>query len=300
MYLQKMTAWARPRGLTFLEIVFAVAILVVAILPIFVVLNRDVEETDINASEAFAIGKATEVLNTMLDNVPFEFLRQGSPFGVLCSSDIKDKPQYKAQYSDNTVLHLIAKNMFGNDVKAMTGGWECQGVVTDPRGISYQVRVRVEDMPAIGTSRKPQETPAAGLNNPFPPAKDLTFSFLVNPRKLEEPNFTEDYTKAAYPFEGKTPTPPRGKAGQQGVAVAPTEIYDEGDYAKESRRYFQVGCVDPVNYTVADPTLRCCSMKRLTCEVQWNLDKTLFEKPDTVGPKTQRIHLITMKADLDR
>ncbi|HNW36531.1 MAG TPA: prepilin-type N-terminal cleavage/methylation domain-containing protein, partial [Candidatus Ozemobacteraceae bacterium] len=58
----------RRRALTFIEIIIAMAILTIALLPIFNMIHKGTEDTDLNASQAFAITKASDVLNAMLDN----------------------------------------------------------------------------------------------------------------------------------------------------------------------------------------------------------------------------------------
>jgi len=82
------------RAVTFIEIVIAVGILAVAMIPLFGLISRQTVDTDRNASQAFAMNKASEILNTLLDNVPFAALRQGNP-GFIRVDDLAGKSKFR-------------------------------------------------------------------------------------------------------------------------------------------------------------------------------------------------------------
>ncbi|EKD81603.1 MAG: hypothetical protein ACD_39C01728G0002, partial [uncultured bacterium] len=87
------------RAVTFIEIVIAVGILAVAMIPLFGLMSRQTVDTDRNASQAFAMNKASEILNTILDNVPFAALRQGNP-GFIKVDDLSGRAKYQRYNED--------------------------------------------------------------------------------------------------------------------------------------------------------------------------------------------------------
>ena len=53
-----------------------------------------------------------------------------------------------------------------------------------------------------------------------------------------------------------------------------------------------------VSYT-ADENFKYCGLKRLIIEVQWNIEKAYLNNPEQTGAGLRRIHLMTIKADID-
>lgn len=312
-----------PRGLTFIEIVVAVAILAIAMLPLFSMMSKGASDTDITASQAFALNKATETLNAILDNVPFETLRQGNP-ATLRADDLSGIPEY-ARF-DETWCRKMAEMLFPGTTKD-SGGYRCRGVVTDPRGISYQLWLRVEDVAAppapanlqpeslaIGTAFDGQDP--ARLPVDFPAKGEFTFTFLKNPGVLSHPNFVEKY----HIFRGVgavNPQKPRWELECRGnntndVSEPPINVYldqvppggaadpNAPTYGNPTAsRYTQRMASEKVNYT-SDDNFAYCTMKKLIVEVQWNMEKTLYNKPEVSSGQTQRVHLMTLKGDITR
>ena len=64
---------------TLIEVILAMAILAATMVPIFYFMSKGATDTDFNVSRMFAISRASEILNAMLDNVPFQALRAGVP-----------------------------------------------------------------------------------------------------------------------------------------------------------------------------------------------------------------------------
>ena len=87
------------RAISMLEIIIAVAILVVAVVPLFTLMSKQTTDTGLVASQAYAINKASETLNAILDNVPFAAIRQGNP-GYLAVDDISKMAKF-TRYDDN-------------------------------------------------------------------------------------------------------------------------------------------------------------------------------------------------------
>lgn len=286
----------KSRGITFIEIAIAMLILAVALLPIFHMIHKGAEDTDISASQSFAINKATELLNTCLDNVPFEALRAGSPFGWLRVDDIAGIKEYQDDKIDAAWCDRMAEMLFKHPTSArQSSGYPCQGRVTDPRGITYQVTLRVEDISdKTPAGRKPDKGTFGSAFSPsqFSPA-EIVFTFLRNPAKVDDPAWIACYR----PDPAGTTNYETGLSG--GIAVPPSSLYVESDFAKNTIRFTQRQSTEKVNYT-GDEAFAYCTMKRLICEVQWNINKNLYSKPEADDPLVQRIHLMTLKADVSR
>ena len=69
----------KKKAITFLEILIAAVVMAIAMIPVFGMLSRQTVETDKNVTQAFAINKATEILNFLLDNVSIVAIREGNP-----------------------------------------------------------------------------------------------------------------------------------------------------------------------------------------------------------------------------
>lgn len=311
---QRPPASGPASAFTFLEIVMAMAVMAVALIPIFGVIHKGTEETDANASQAFAINKASEILNAMLDNVPFEAIRAGNP-ALLKTDDLAHVKDYE-RYGDAWAKEM-AEMLFPDGGKS-SGGYLCKGIHTDPRGISYLVTLKVEDVCATVPpgNEKPENLrigPGYPVTPPndFPehPRGDFTFSFLRNPAKVSSPKWMQSYNPN--PLGGALTGLPRWETELPGnVSEPPDNIYKDEGYGgfgpdaprfidPTAARYTQRMAGDKVNYT-SDERYAYCTMKKLIIEVQWNLEKPLYSKPDTESKGTRRIHLMTLKGDISR
>lgn len=290
-------------GITFLEIMVAMAILITAMLPVFTFIHKGAEDTDANAAQAFALTKATEILNMLLDNVPFEALRQGTP-ALLKTSDICHLREYQ-NYNDNWAREMA--NILFPECEQISGGYLCKGTHKDARGISYLAILKVEDVTAsLGSPNEKPEKIRIGSSYPdsppveFPdhPKGDLTFAFLMNPTKILSSNwFYKDYDQNPLGSRDK----PRWELDlPNGVSESPINIYKEDDYINPyAIRYTQRMAADKVNYT-NDPRYQYCTMKKLIIEIKYNIEKQYFTKPDVESKGTRRIHLMTIKGDIQR
>jgi hypothetical protein len=295
------------RAVTFLEIVIAVSILVIALIPLFGMMSRQTVETDMNASEAFAINKASEILNTIIDNMPFATIRQGNP-GYIKVSDLKGNKDYAKH--DSRWAKKMVKILFPGSKKD-SSGYKCQTVISDARGIHYLVHLRVEDVSSVtkakAQTQKIGERFPDGKPSEFREAKELTFSFLKNPGLIDDGNWIQDYAE-----KDSSPKPSNElelESGNRGVSVSPTNIYlDEGYQGlpvttpkfknPTAVRYYQRGVTTPVPYEVSDD-FKYCTMKKLLVQIQWNLEQKYFKTPEVDKGRVQRIHLMTLKGDLD-
>lgn len=296
------------RAVTFLEIVIAVAILAIALIPLFGLMSRQTVETDKNAAQAFAINKASEVLNTILDNVPFAALRQGNP-GFIRVDDLSSKARF-AKYNDAWARKIVPILFQGSQKEA--AGYPCRGIVTDSRGIHYLVHLRVEDIPSEKKPARPERIPVGSSfpdGNPkeFPESPELSFAFLRNPALVSDGSWIQDY--AEEPSDTSKPFSELDIASGKGVAEAPVNVYlDQGMEGLEAdaprfisptaERYTTKMVSEKATYDVGEK-FAWCSMKKLLVQVQWNLDQRYFNNPEEKGGKIQRIHLMTIKGDID-
>ncbi len=296
------------RAVTFLEIVIAVAILAVALIPLFGLMSRQTVETDKNASQAFAINKASEVLNTVLDNVPFVALRQGNP-GYIRTDDLSSKAQF-SKYNENWARKLVPILFEGTEKES--SGWPCRGIVSDSRGIHYLIHLRVED---VASEKKPPRSEKIRIGSAFPTGKpaefeespEMAFTFLRNPGLLNDGSWIQEYAEDKN--ETGKPFSELDLASGKGVAESPVNVYldqgmeglpaDEPRYIDPTAElYTQKMVTQKVPYDSGDK-FAWCTMKKLLVQVQWNLDQNFFKTPEANGGRVQRIHLMTIKADID-
>lgn len=297
------------RAVTFLEIVVAVAILVVAMIPLFGLMSRETVETDKNASQAFAINKASEVLNSVLDNIPFASLRQGNP-GYVRIDDLKWSSGPRKKYN-NTWARTLMKMLFGTSKKE-SAGFPCMGVISDARGIHYLIQLRVED---VASERRLSRPEKIKIGNTFPDGKpsdypeigEFTFSYLKNPELISDGSWAQEYAESS-----DVPDKPLTELdllNGKGVAESRENIYlDQGmeglpaDAAgfinPTALRYTQKMISEKVPYDAGEK-FEYCTMKKLLVQVQWNLDQKYFKTPEETAGRVQRIHIMTLKGDID-
>ncbi len=296
------------RAVTFIEIVVAVAVLAIAMIPLFGLMSRQTVETDKTASQAFAINKASEVLNTILDNVPFAALRQGNP-GFIKIDDLSSNERF-ARFNDTWAKKLVPMLFQGSQKEA--AGYPCRGIVTDSRGIHYLVHLRVED---VASERKPQKPERiqigdsfpAGSPKDFPESPEMSFTFLRNPAMISDGSWIQDYSED--PADTTRPFSELDIGQGKGVSEAPGNVYlDQGMEGFDSNaprfvnptaeRYTSKMVSEKVVYQTPEK-FAWCSMKKLVIQVQWNLDQQYFTKPEETAGRVQRIHLMTIKGDID-
>ena len=308
--------FARPSSaFTMLEIILAMAILAATMVPVFYFMSKGASDTDVNVSRMYAISRATEILNAMLDNVPFQSLRAGIP-GYIRIDDLASVEGY-AKYDEAWATKFVATVFPGSEKTA--AGWPCQNIVKDPRGQFYKVTLRVEDLPSLAASAnlKPEmKQIGTGYPGAAPgdfaafPAVEPTFSFLKNPAKLLSqgwhqikyvPNPVSQMSDGTnFLFETELP----GK-----VAENHENFYRDDGYEKYQTTAFRFAnptatrlnqrlAESMVSYT-ADENFKYCGLKRLIIEVQWNIEKAYLNNPEQTGAGLRRIHLMTIKADID-
>jgi hypothetical protein len=63
-------------------------------------------------------------------------------------------------------------------------------------------------------------------------------------------------------------------------------------------RYTQKMVTKKVPYSAGDK-FAYCTMKKLLIQVQWNLDQKYFKTPGEEAGRVQRVHLMTIKGNID-
>lgn len=291
------------KGISMLEIIISVFILAIAVLPLFSLMTKQTSSTDNVASEAYAINKATEVLNTFLENIPFATIRHGNP-GYIESSDITQMAKF-ARYDDNWAKKM-SMMLFDHSNKEGSG-YPCKGYIKDPRGIVYLVHLRVEDICSTNKPARPERLQVGTgfpdtLPTEFSTMGELGFSYLRNPSILNDGSWMEPYARRI-----DDPNNPTTELDlDTAVSEAPNSLYNDlggtsttfSYLNPTAERYFPKMVTQRVPYA-ADDAFAWCSMKRLVVQVQWNVDKKHLSEPEAETPTTNRIHLMTLKGDLD-
>lgn len=140
------------RGVTLLEIVTALLILAFAFLPIFGMITSGSKDTDVAESYIFAQTTARNVLDSLLDDVPFYSLRvAGSDIADIGESNAESNvgelfdidPPLGPQYRVASFLRSI-----GNDPAT---DQFARGELTDDRGIKYKIKIFVFPVPSNAT-----------------------------------------------------------------------------------------------------------------------------------------------------
>lgn len=291
------------------------AILAATMVPIFFFMSKGASETDFNVSRMFAIGRASEILNAMLDNVPFQALRAGIP-GFIKVKDLVGVNGYD-KFDEDWAKQFV-KTVFPGSVET-AAGYPCQCVISDPRGINYKITLRVEDVssPTSSAGEKPAQK-KIGAEYPTKPPKDfaeissgeVTFSYLKNPTRL----LSQAWHKTKYL---PNPIGMLPKLGEYRFEVElPKKVSENNENFYTDDGYSSIHpnaprFVDPtsvrltqrlakaeVSYT-NDENFKYCGLKRLIIEIKWNLDKPHLKDPDQPGHGQRKIHLIVLKADVN-
>jgi len=225
------------------------------------------------------------------------------------TDDISGKSQF-SRYNENWARKIVPILFPGSEKQS--AGWPCRGVAVDSRGIHYLIHLRVED---VISEKKPNRSEKIRIGSSFPDSKpsdfsessEMAFTFLKNPSLLNDGSWIQEYAEDKN--ETGRPFSELDLASGKGVAESPVNIYlDQGMEslgADEPRfidptaeRYTPKMVTEKVPYS-ADEKFAWCCMKKLLVQVQWNLEPQYFKTPETASGRVQRIHLMTLKADID-
>ena len=90
----KTNYYFHKNAFSLIEIMLAMAILAATMVPIFFFISKGASDTDFNVSRMFAVSQASDILNAMIDNVPFQALRAGVP-GYIKVKDLSSLKEYE-------------------------------------------------------------------------------------------------------------------------------------------------------------------------------------------------------------
>ncbi|MBF0544986.1 MAG: type II secretion system protein [Candidatus Riflebacteria bacterium] len=258
------------KGTTLLEILLALFVMAIAVIPIFGLMTKDAKETDIMIAQNFAIDRARSILNTILKDLPFNNILPGNP----------------AIITDGAV----AQSLFPC-CPAGGGGFFCSGLASDPRGIYFRLYLRSE--PILDNS--------AGYTN-----GEFFFSVYMNPNVESQLPGWKTVATACIQTEGAGNPSRFEKSGalNPSSCLSPYRYFGAGlqhplwgpeeEYSTSKQRIY-----DQRDVHLANPDGRWYLMQRLVLEIRWNLADYEFKNPDDRTGRPQRLQVITYKANLD-
>ena len=159
----------RSKGTTLIEIMTALLILAFAFIPIIGVIGSGAKTTDVSESYIFAKTTARNILDTVLDSLPFAAL------GV-SSSPVSDtdntNPESNVGLLSNVTTPAYNVASFLAMIGNTSGDNAARGQITDDRGFKYDVKLFVFPIP---------------VSSVCDVDKELSFRYLPRP-KFEEQN----------------------------------------------------------------------------------------------------------------
>lgn len=149
------------RGVTLLEIMSALLILAFAFLPLIGVIGTSSSDSDVANSHVFAQTAARNILDTLLEDVPFNAFRVAA--GKVSDLDGSNPQDNIAEiFNHGTFDRTSFLAMLGNT----SGDNYARGEITDERGIIYKTRIYVFPIP---------------VSNPINLANEMAFSCYPRP-----------------------------------------------------------------------------------------------------------------------
>lgn len=149
MFEMKNIIIKNKKGVTLMEIMLALIILALTFIPLIATIGGSVKDTDVINSYIFAQTTARNILDALLDDVPFNSIKTSS-------DDIAELVNYKS-YDIS-----IFKEMMG-----VTSSNKAQGTIIDERGISYKITIYA--------------FPIEASNNKNHSSEELLFTYLPRP-----------------------------------------------------------------------------------------------------------------------
>ncbi len=147
----------------------AALILATMLLPTYMHLDRTVKDTERLYTEAFAIAHAKFVMDTLMFQIPWRCIRAVPTSNPCHFADPKTDPKISvAPFLQRTVPRMFGAGCQPDPAKASFLG---DGLITDPKGFKYRVRLKVIDLP---DAQFRVSTPlSAADSNMTPTAKEL-------------------------------------------------------------------------------------------------------------------------------
>lgn len=223
---------ATRRGTTLLEIMAALFILAFAFIPIFGMIGTSAKDTDVAESYIFAQTRARNILDTLLDDVPFFALRVAGG-NIADIDETNDEPNVGEMFDTVNPTYEVASflRLIGNDPAI---DHFCRGQLIDERGVKYKVKIFVFQVPA---------------NEPCDVLNELTFRYMPRPEFEKQPGW---YTTTADP----------SSAYIQGALLAPYQMPEPTIEIKSAR---QLGAYQgPMGNNH-------CVMKHILLRIRWTM-----------------------------
>lgn len=232
-------------GMSLLEIMVALLIMAFAFIPLVGVIGTGATDTDVAKTYIFAQTTARNILDNLLDNVPFECVRVAG--GSVADTDGTNSEPGISQFV-NTPEYQVASflSLLGNGGTIDTFG---RGELRDERGTRYFIKLFC--FPLVGTTN-----PLGAVN----PADEVTFRYLPRP-----------------PYETATDTsvPPRA-VWYSASAFVNAGVLRPYDFTAGSSPDFSIRTTNAFSLGVpqgAIATLQYCVLKRILLRVRWVLPK---------------------------
>ena len=254
--------------MTLTEIMLAMLILSISLLPIFGLMTRTTRDSDATLTRAYAINTAKSIFSAVIDDIPFADLKPGSP--AIISGDSKTK----------------ASTLFPGALEA-SGGIACNTIASDVRGINYRIFLKAE----------PINDDTDGYAD-----GEFYFSFYPNPSIENQPNWnllqnqslTTENSDDTPSFYSKT-TPPNLKSPYRFFG----EDVPAGRWGPAEELAGNKVRVDQREISQPDESGNYYLMQRLTLQIRWNMDSAYYKQPDSDNGRPVRLQIITYKANLD-
>ncbi|RCK80014.1 MAG: hypothetical protein OZSIB_3883 [Candidatus Ozemobacter sibiricus] len=248
-------------------------VLATALIPIFGLLTQDVKDTDILVSQTFAVDRARLVLNTLLDEVPFDNLRPGNPA-------ILDGPK-AAQWA----AHLFP------GAARLGSGYACEGIATDGRGISYHLYVRSDPIEDTTATYTDGELFFTYYPNPTVEDQQPGWASMAERATIAEVNEQRPsiYTPGGIDNPGRVLPPYRYLNGPPNTTLwGPQHEFITGRRIRVDQRMVTRPRADGRYYL----------MQRILLQIRWNLAMSEYSRPTSPTGRPQRFHVVTFKGDL--
>jgi|GEM_PF-1913105 len=270
--------YSRSTGVTLAEVMIAIFILAMALIPVFGLMTQDVKDTDTLVAYSFAVDRARLIMGTLLDDIPFSHLMPGNP-AIITGPDATKQ----------------ASILFPGAAPT-AGGFACMTTLADPRGISYQIYLRsdpIED------------------RNPGYESEDFFFDFYNNPAVEDQVGWQNIVASATAMESGGSPQPASFRKGAPTNPLGLLSPYKYYDIAGQPAASFwgpdqevKLGAArkpQDQRVVVSTPNAdgRFYIMQRLSLQIRWNLAFSEYSRPTSDQGRPQRIHIIAFKAKLD-
>jgi len=225
------------RGVTLPEILLAMLILAAAFIPLIGVIGTSSSDSDVANSVAFAQTTVRNILDTLLDDVPFYAIK---PAGKTVSDMDGNNPENNVAeiidltdpiFDRRTFLTLLGNN-------ASADGY-ARGTIVDERGLEYKIKLYVFPIP---------------VSAPINTGKEMAFTHL--PRPIYENQIDADGQNIWYTYDSAfmSATAISPYAAPVGTQLIQPQIKTLGAY--------ELGAL-------AGPDGNLCVMKKILLRVSW-------------------------------